>query len=137
VATLYSLSAQIGIASELPINPGDPFSSPFTLSNDGFLPIYHVLFSCTLRDVKWQDGGVVNIRTRTNAEPIKKIDAGEATTTFCKFLPNKTKIKSADIEVEVKYRPAYLFWSKQKSIRFGTVKGSDGTLRWVPKALSE
>jgi hypothetical protein len=137
VVTLYSLSAHIGVTSDSPINPDDPFSSPFTLSNKGILPIHDVLFSCTLRDVKWQDGGVMNIRTKTNADPIKRIKAGEATTTFCKFLPYKAKIKSADIEVEVKYRPAYLFWSKRSSIRFGTLKESDGTLRWVPKALSE
>ena len=137
VVALYSLCARIGVTSDSPINPDDPFSSPFTLSNKGFLPIYDVLFSCTLRDVKWQDGGVMNIRTKTNADPIKRINAGEATTTFCKFLPYNAKIKSADIEIEVMYRPAYLFWSKRSSIRFGTVTESDGTLRWVPKALSE
>lgn len=137
VVTLYSLFARIGVTSDSPINPDDPFSSPFTLSNKGILPIYDVLFSCTLRDVKWQDGGVSNIRTKTNAAPIKRINAGEATTTFCKFFPYELKIKSADIEVEVKYRPAYLPWSKRSSIRFGTVTESDGTLRWVPKALSE
>jgi len=138
VVTLYSLSAHIGVTSDSPINPDDPFSSPFILSNKGILPIHDVLFSCTLRDVEGQDGGgVINIRTRIIADPIKRINAGEATTTFCKFLPIKEKIKSADIEVEVKYRPAYLFWSKRSSIRFGTVTESDGTLRWVPKALSE
>ena len=137
VVAILSLCARIGITSDSPINPADPFSSPFTLSNKGILPIYNVLFSCTLRDVKWQDGGVMNIRTRTKADPIKRINAGEATTTFCKSLPYKAEIKSADIEVEVTYRPAYLFWSKRSSIRFGTVTENDGSLRWVPKALSE
>ena len=92
----------------------------------------------TLIDVKWQGGGgVSNIRTRTTANPIKRIKAGRSTTTYCKFLPYKAKIKSADIEVEGEYRPAYLFWSKSSPIRFETATESDGTLRWVPKALSE
>jgi hypothetical protein len=137
VVTLYSLSARVAVTSDSPISPEKPFSSPFTVSNQGILPIYNVLFSSTLRNVKWKDGGIVNIRTKTDAAPIKRINAGEATTTFCKFLPYKAKIESADIEVEINYRPAYLFWSRCSSIRFGTVKESNGTLRWLPKALSE
>jgi hypothetical protein len=137
VVTLYSLSARVAVSSDSPLDPNDPFSSPFTVENLGILPIYEVHFACTLKNVKWQDGGVINIRTRTDADPIKQINAGEATTTFCRFLPYRAKIKGADIEVEVKYRPAYLFWSKGSSFRFGTVKERDGTLRWVPRALSE
>lgn len=137
VVTLYSLSARVAVTSDSPINPEKPFSSPFTVSNQGILPIYNVLFSSTLRNVKWKDGGIVNIRTKTDAAPIKRINAGEATTTFCKFLPYRAKIESADIEVEINYRPAYLFWSRRSSIRFGTVKESNGTLRWLPRALSE
>ena len=135
--TLYGLSARVAVSCDSPIDPQKPFSSPFTVANMGVLPIYDVHFACTLRNVTWQDGGVSNIRTRTDAEPIKRISAGESTTTFCRFLPYKATIESGDIEVEVKYRPAYLFWSKGSSFRFGTVKESSGTLRWVPKALSE
>jgi len=137
VVALYGLSARVAVSCDSPIDPNKPFSSPFTVENRGILPIYEVHFACVLKNVKWQDGGVVNIRTRTDAEPIKQISAGEATTTFCKFLPYKATIESGDIEVEVKYRPAYLFWSKSSSFRFGTVKESRGALRWVPKALSE
>lgn len=137
VVTLYGLSARVVVSCDSAIDPQKPFSSPFTVDNMGVLPIYDVHLSCTLRNVTWQDGGVANIRTRTDTEPIKRIRAGETTTTFCRFLPYKGTIESGDIEVEVIYRPTYLSWSKESSFRFGTVKESSGTLRWVPKALCE
>jgi len=137
VVTLYNLSARIAVSCDSPVYPSKVFSSPFTVENKGILPIYDIEFSCLLNNVEWQDGSVMNVRTRTKADPIKRISAGEATTIFCRPLPYKTVIKGANIEVEVKYRPAYLPWSKRASFRFGTIKGSDGSLHWIRKALSE
>ena len=45
VGTLYTFSARIEVTSNSPLNPDDPFSSPFTISNKSILPIYNVLFS--------------------------------------------------------------------------------------------
>jgi len=131
-------------SSDFPVNPHKPFSSPFNVKNCGILPFYNVQFSYGVRDIKLSNGSrVINLATSKVAPLIKRIDAGETTTTFIVFdeifrpKTQTTTVESADIEVMVKYKPAYLFWSKVRSFRFATVTESDGKLRWVPKALSE
>jgi hypothetical protein len=145
VVSLYNLSARVAVSSsDISVNPHKPFSSPFNVKNCGILPFYNVQFSYGVRDVKLSNGNrMINLATSKVAPFIKRIDAGETTTTFIVFdeifrpETQTTTVESADIEVMIKYKPAYLLWSKVRSVRFVTVTESDGTLRWVPKALSE
>ena len=129
VVTLYNLSARVEVSSsDVPIDPHSPFSSPFNVKNCGILPIYNVLFSYGVRNVKLSNGTTVSNLTVAKDKPlIRQIDAGEATTAFCVFddvfrpRTHTTTIESADIEVNVRYRPAYLPWSKIRPFRFVTV----------------
>ena len=75
IVAYYNLSSRICVTSHEPISRSDPFSTPFQIRNEGYLPIYDVTFSCVLRRVEWAEGGgVINIATTTDAPPIHKID---------------------------------------------------------------
>lgn len=135
--SLITISSKISVRSDDPINRSDPFSTPFQIKNDGYIPVFNITFLCTIREVKFDNrASIHNINTRIVNPPIPKIRSGEETTTFFKCLPHKSPITSADIEIAVSYRPMWVFWKREKRFRFSTISRED-ELYWVPLALSQ
>lgn len=118
----------------------DPFTTTFTLSNDGAFSIYDLDFSCVHNRVEVNDptGPVSMINTRgtdsrTYNVHIKEVKASEKTTTICYFPP--WDVRYADVSIEVTYRPNFHFWRKTQLFRFVTEIQSDGSYQWLPLAL--
>jgi hypothetical protein len=138
------LAPRISVSASAPLNPSDPFSSPFVISNDGYLPIRNVQFLCRLSDVNAQPPGLnlsfENISVMgpdrflgDKSQKIRDIDPGGQATTKCNLSPlfPVMPIENADIAITVVYQPAFYRSQKVKDFRFITVSGSDGQLRWV------
>jgi hypothetical protein len=119
----------------------DPFTTTFTLSNDGPFSIYDLEFSCLHNRVDVNDptGPVSMINTRGTDEvnnynvKVKEVRASEKTTTACYFPP--WNVRAADVSIEVTYRPSFSFWRKTQLFRFVTKIQSDGSYQWLPLAL--
>ena len=130
----------------LTITPGitvvklNPFYTPFVLSNDGYLPIKEIEFTCGL-------GGVT---LRNNKQPtfsnfgvqiantgISSLSASESTSIeFNRIFNQEMPIASADIEVLVSYKPFLVPFRLSKSQRFKTMLNYNGELVWTPAAGS-
>jgi hypothetical protein len=137
IVFLYSMSSRISVVCELPPDSNKPFPAPFEVQNQGYLWIYDVNFSCIVQKTETANGSqAFNLRTRIERPPIPAIRAGEKSTFYCTFFWREN-IVYADIAVEVKYRPKFLFWKKEKHFRFVTRKDARGRFVWSPRALSE
>jgi hypothetical protein len=137
------VASRISVSSSEALNPSDPFSTPFVISNDGYLPIKETLFSCGFRNVSYTAVDIdfsKGVESQYAAPPIPTIGGGEKTTAWC-FNPTETgmfgDIEQAEVDIVIRYRPAWLPWGQEKRARFLAVSGKDGKLYWLPKALSE
>lgn len=120
----------------------EPFSAPFVITNEGYLPIHDVTFRCAIRHYKGANGGNIEVYKGGGITPsgfvLSEMPPGEKATVGCPF-PFKgwEPVISADFDFVVVYRPDFLPWKQEKRFRFGTVKGGDGLLRWYPRSMSE
>ncbi len=140
VGSYYTFSLKLTIEPKESLDPSNPFATPFIIRNDSLLGVYSINLKTGIREVyaKGSDNKFSNFGTMTDVPPIPKLDSGEPTTFFITF-PFKTPspITSADIEIMVSYRPVLLPFNRNKSLRFVTIQAKNGTLHWVPKAISE
>ena len=137
IGFFYNMSSRISVVCQLPPDSNKPFPTPFEVQNQGNLSIYDVEFSCIIQKTETNKGSeAYNLRTRIERPLIPAIRAGEKSTFYCTFFWREN-IVYADIAVEVKYRPKFLFWKKEKHFRFVTKKDARGRFVWSPRALSE
>jgi len=145
-AALVAFLPRISVAVQSPTNPDDPFSSPFTLRNDGFLPLYDIESACAIRSAVatpishpnaiQQIQGDSNYGTlfqdphfaTSTLEPDQTIDVPCAYTWFA-----GQKVKSADMAIVVFFKPSRLPWPRRKKI-FPFLLATDpetNQLRWL------
>lgn len=55
--TMLTLFPRLSVSNSSAIDPNDPFSTPFLISNDGYVPLFSVEFSLAIREVKNKVGG--------------------------------------------------------------------------------
>ncbi len=127
-------------ASSTPLNPSDPFSTRFFVSNNSQFPIYDVSNRCYFGDMNVSGGiSFSNFSTESDIKPISIIEAGEKDTTLC-ILPviNTFDEAQGDIYMIVSFQPSFsLFFSPQeKMVRFAVEQGSDKKWYWRPIPLS-
>lgn len=136
IVSYYSMKPRISVLCKLPPNSNKPFPAPFEVHNQGNLSIYDVEFSCIIQKaITNKDSEAYNLRTRIERPKIPVIKADEKSTFFCTFFWQKNLVY-ADIAVEVKYKPKFL-WKKEKHFRYVTEKDARGHFDWSPRALSE
>jgi hypothetical protein len=140
IGGLMYFAARVTVSSLTPLNPTDPFSTPFSISNDGAFSIYDVEFSCSLNDVKFPNGGgMSNLSVGGyGLPPIKVIEAGEKATYQCLIGSQETpKGSQADIHVVVSYQPKFIPCRIDKPYRFVMKQGSDKQWYWFQQPVSE
>ena len=137
VTGLLFFSSRVSASSEDYVNMSKPFPSTFVVYNEGRFSVYDVKFSCGIRHIidAESNSGIGNIRTRNYSQPIPEIRSGERTTTKAWVPVNFSNITSIDIDIEISYRPKFLFWRKTQRLRFVTEKEDDGQLLWRPRTL--
>jgi hypothetical protein len=130
----------IHIEPYLQLDPSNPFSERFRISNDGFFAIHDVTFDCILdRATFLKDGlpeGELSAFHLAGINSYRKIiEAADSTTTDCPLntfigLPG-TKYNSANIQLNVGFNLAYYPWRKKRSAAFVGQLDSEGNVRWV------
>jgi hypothetical protein len=146
VGSWYAFSFRMSITPSNPLDPSDPFLTPFVLRNDSLLWINLVNpYKCKLNYVKTDRGGVFeNCGTELVNPSIPQLESGEPMTFILPF--NKTigsigHIVYADIEIDVAYFPALLpsikIFEQHYKKRFSTYISKNRTLQWEHKAKSE
>lgn len=132
---------KISVTPSEPLDPSNPFSAPFIISNEGVLPFHSVSYRVHIREVQSEDGAKVIVYKKgitVSDFLISNINPGEKASTGIPFpFAFQTPIKSADITFVVIYRPDWLPWHGEQRFRFGLAKKSNNSWTWLPRAMSE
>jgi len=143
VASIISLSLsflpQVSVRPEGKLDPRNPFSTPFIITNSGITGIHDVTFICRLRHATNEQGGKIIAYggVRPTGFIISEIGPGESATTGLPFTWIGDVTASADFDFVLEYRPSYFPLKKHIALRFATARQKDGSLVWLPRALSE
>ncbi|MGH7833354.1 MAG: hypothetical protein ACREQK_06900, partial [Candidatus Binatia bacterium] len=136
--SVLALQSRVDISPTSPLNPADPFSTPFVFHNVGYLPIYAVNFFCDLNDIQYEKNVFLRHNESTQEYTIRLIRPAEKVTAWCQFpihiTPNR--MLSADITINARFRPLNL-WEVREFFGFTTATDRDGNLRWNHRAVSE
>src|SRR5713226_10265571 len=81
---------RISVSLSTPLNPANPFSTPFTASNDGYLSLYDVAFLCQLHRVRSDrfielSSGEGRLQTTAETLVARKMSPGEKNDVPCIF----------------------------------------------------
>lgn len=143
VSGWVSLIPRISVSQNDPINVADPFSAPFVVANDGPLGINDVRFSCLLISVRTaHNNAFINVRVDAGSRA-QWIGPGEKAAVPCPFrhligLSPEDVIVQADIAMFVNFRPDFVPYIRPtRTLRFITLRKSDGNLYWYPQPISE
>ena len=150
VALYYEFSPNITISTVSPLNPSDPFSTPFVVSNNSILSIHDVTIKCRVLDVKYV-GQSIQITSNTvwvTSDVAKIIDKNESITALChlrklisvkksRLSDTEIPINYADIAIITSFRPSFAFWTTEIPFRFITAKSADGQLRWLRQPMGK
>jgi hypothetical protein len=147
IGTVYAFSPRLSVSSSSPLDPSAPFSTPFTISNDGYISVHNVGFKCSIRKIAlaYDQGRVPSIigdyepyGPRLVGPIASTIAPEEKFTAFCPWpFSNNTTVDEADIAVVVEFRQGLLPWHQEKRYRFKTVKDPGGKLHWLPQPVKE
>jgi hypothetical protein len=129
-AAIVSFLPRVSVTPSDPVYPGDPLSSSFTIANENFIPLKHVMvdlalgrigygalnsnvvptLGARLRWLPWQDHTLYmdDKFTVTPSDSIKS-ESGEA-----------------DIAIIISYQPWIIPWRREKVFRFKTHKDDVG-----------
>jgi hypothetical protein len=144
VATLLSLGGyytfvpRLSVSASSALNPSDPFSTPFILSNDGNLSIYAIKYSCELNlietdtDIVFKNSRISNFTSqRTELEPSGK------DTFSCPFSSvvgfSGPRVAIADVTLAVSFQ-TYFNYPSKRTFRFVTETASDKKLYWFHRS---
>jgi len=141
IGTYYSFSPKLFVDSKESLDPSNIFATPFSIKNESLLSLYNVYVQILILKAEAPESGGASIHGTTTAgfiPTIPKLKSGETTTVFVNFpISFMTPIKDADVEIKVAYRPALLWFRKEKAFRFSTAKLGEGARHWVQRATSE
>lgn len=142
IVSLLSLAPNISVSTSQSLDPKDPLSTPFIITNNGPLPIHNVeiLFGINKMTTPPPMNQTISTLSLGYAKPpIPVLKAHETMTFWCPpvFKFSRDPINFADISVLVSYRPDFFFWRKTAPYRFVTISNKEGITNWYGKAESE
>ena len=147
IGSYYLLRPQIEVEPDTAIDPKQPMTTPFRITNRGVLPIYNVRKECGTTKLATDQSAnqrftISGITFRDSTDStIPRLDSGESTSVS--FRPvmfpimSGHPIESGDIDVVVEYTTAIIGIHKKQSFRFETRKDVNNEIRWYHKASSE
>lgn len=115
------------------MNPQNALSTPFTISNDGYLPILNVKYDCEIARAEGSDPKLTLTNSSVyNEYMVAAIWPGEKSPVSCDFLSKSLNFSRADVTVTVSYETQFLPGKWDKKFRFIGVRNTDGGLVWIP-----
>jgi hypothetical protein len=151
VTGYVALVPSISVSQNEQLDPNDPFSSPFIVSNNGPLPIEQVRFTCGIGQVTHDKGPTVKGAPNGGTSFIFLPDAsgklpaqnfgdvemnpGERSTIPSCNYPFPGPIEGADIRIVVTFRIGYTPLTKTRIFRFATLADASKRLHWYPYPL--
>jgi hypothetical protein len=149
VGGYYGFKSKIDVSCGNPIDRSNPYSTPFTLSNEGVLAVYNVYWTVDLISV---DFGLPNIQIDDNRfgknEKISPLNPGQKTTMFLSGSYSKVgsdygdlakvegvPIRKMDVICSVSYQNILGLVEKQ-DFRFVCIPSEGGNYQWIAWSVS-
>jgi hypothetical protein len=124
-----------------------PFELPFTISNDGYFPIYRVKINCIPHELVFQktpqlqtENGESKLSLKNQAfAQIPELTSGEKMSFVCDVfhfadegkVPNSWPVVGSDVGVGITFRPVkFLHWRVFRQFTFAATISSSHLLRW-------
>jgi hypothetical protein len=144
LAALLALFPRLTISNESALDPNDPFSTPFHIVNDGYVPLFAVRFFLFVSDAKTSAGQFIRQTTFMNSKfkipifwpsdaydyyagnEIGQIERGA-------FIEFNHPWVSADMTIIVQYHPFAIPFNRRRAVRFITQTGPDNKLHWMQR----
>jgi hypothetical protein len=122
-------------------DPKDPFSAPFSATNNGLTSIWDVRFGCNLNNessVTAEGSPMSTMSAGFNwfhqlAPEIDRGDTFDFTCPFNGLLIPKATLVHADIDVVISFVPRFVHWRLSKCVRFIAVPTEQGHLEWFQR----
>jgi len=153
VGTIYALTPKISVQPYGSLNPADPFSTPFIITNDSTLPIHNVSSKYEANNIEGVEMEGEKSECSTcpdisiggfssgDTQPIVQMEPGEKTPLFVGGMTlakpsgeikDTSAATNAEIIITVKYRPDWIPWQQERRWKFITAMNVEGQLVWVP-----
>ena len=117
-----------------PLDPNNPFSSPFIVSNAMIVPLFGVTISCKYDELKFEGGGTFDTNTLGSVETLSIMAPHQKTTAPCqRGFNSNAPLKSGIATIAVSYSP-FLWPFKKSTIRqFKAEMNADKKTIWLPQ----
>ncbi len=138
VGAYYQFRPEITITPQSALNPYDPFTSLFTVTNNGLIPAKNGQFWCHVRYM--EDASLnkfTNINRSDKSQDFADLGAKDSTTVKCLLAVTNVGAfwTKADTEIVLSYRTAFSPVRSTKRARFVAVRDIQGVVRWTPLSL--
>jgi hypothetical protein len=133
------VASRINISPAYSLDPADPFSTRFLVSNDGLLSIYDVKNWCYVNDVSNDNGAHVgDLRAYEAATDASEMGPTDKSTVRCRVpVGFASPATHGDIVISVWYTLRFYPWRKGKHVRLVGERGSDGVFHWSQQLLPQ
>ncbi len=130
---VLQLTARISVSPLSPLNSQNALSTPFTISNDGYLPILNVKYECEISAVGENPTAALLKNSVGNKGVVAAIWPGEKSPVSCNPSAElSAKISRAYVTVAVSYETQFLPGRWDRKFRFAAIPNSDGGFVWIP-----
>lgn len=145
LTTWVVLYPRIFVYPATPLDPNNPAYTPFVAHNQGYLSIYDVKFSCSIKYLKLPgDILVVGLGNYTNrfSDPKHVANVIAPGEQYSELLPltgmEHNKIENADIAIVLTFKPIkWVSWRRKTLHRFVATQGKDGEWHWLPQPIKK
>lgn len=137
-STYYSFKSHVSVEMDAPKNAKELFPTAFKITNDSWLPIYHLKHFTGAHEISLSNNrGASNLTLDDLSPEIPKLEAKEATTVWVTTVPLDYRgAIQADITVEVAYKTLFVI-PRSENFRFTSWRDERENVHWRHLAESE
>lgn len=117
----FLLKPEIQIAPSVNLDPSEPLSTQFLISNRGHVPVYNMTFSCGLGKRRWVHIGHMR---PGNLMSVETLPAGTAVTRSC--ATESADINTNAVIISITYAWPIVGWKSTEESVFTIVHGTPG-----------
>ena len=131
---LMTFAPVLTVDAGAPLDPTNPFSYPFIVSNNMLVPLFGVTISCKYHKVEFEGGGTLDNNAAGSEETLSIMAPRQKTTAPCqKGINMSAPLKSGTVTIAVNYSP-FLWPFKTSTIRkFKAEITTDKKTMWLPQ----
>jgi hypothetical protein len=140
IAGYLALVPRITVIPTTEVNSDFPFSSPFTVENAGYLPVYSMSFDAVI--VRYADSRPSSVSDigLQSTNTVAELDGGQQNTIpvapFVPFPGSVPPYKELIIQFTAHFKPAFYWKYVDRTFAFSLITKSNGEQVWAPVKIS-